>query len=456
MILRLMSEILGEQAVAGILLGDKGEAAIQYPERGEEIGSLILDKDFISDNKYRRVVTNTTMPLKPRVLETGQPITRPATHYPIAEWDKEHLKIAIPKRDLTKEIASSLAPSIVTLVTDNARHIASEQLFREKLSLDLQQERGRLFKKAKSSQAAGHKHLEIAKTQLAAAARQRKLADELDILNSKTSEDVATVQWRDICSLIPTTLQDVYMEENTIVALTQQFFVEGCILGPYQISISLANQNNDPMIHINTAPGVPVPSTQHPHPHVSPGGGPCWGTLVNDVAEMTAKRDYFGLLSAALRLLAQYRPDDHYTPITAWGKRIVMANSDSVCESEGDLAPLNFNSLFQIKQCLLCEAPHEDRCPVWTREALYRKCMTLSKPHDCVECEHTDCPRHPMRFDYCFASVKRLGTAYCMLKCEHTKDCPHLEEAKQLCAATIPEGETCPASDRCCCPCEKK
>lgn len=456
----MISKLVSKTLSAMNILTEDGEStiAIEYPESGEKTGSLVLNEDFIPDLKHHRVISNTAFPLKPRVLEPGQATTR-KSHYTVAQWDRRRLKIAIPEDSITLNIARALTPAIITLVTGGARHIASEHIFRKKFSLGLQEERARLLNSARGLQRSGEEQLKRAEATLASASRQKKLAENLDVVNSKSSEDVATVQWRNICSLIPAALQDVFIEgydddsdNGSLCAITQQFFVEGCLLGPYYIRATLPTRG-DPIVSIEATPEMCVPESGHPHPHVGPSGNPCWGTLVDSVSKMLANKDYFGLISAAIRLLAQYRPDDHYVPINFWGDRAVLGNSEAVCSRMSE-APVNFDNIFQIKQCLSCSDSERGTCPVWSNERIFTKCYDLAGPHDCVECEHTDCPQHDTRFSRCFASAKKLGTAYCMLSCERIDECPYKDEARELCMANLPE-EVCPAGDRCHQPCDK-
>jgi len=431
-----------------------------FPEEGTRCGDLILNKEMIQGDDARRIVSNPSFPLKIRILNRGEPIKR-SKILPLVSWDGKKLIFSLPKKEISSSIEAAISSSLINLLSDNLEKEKAEKEFRNLLNFDLVKERSSLLHKAQNQERRAAKLIKKAQNLRASSSRKMKIIESLEQTNFVESESFASEQWQNICQLVPAALQDVSIEGDKICATTQQFLLEGILLGPYKILVPI--KNPDKISILSIAP-IPEEASGYQHPHIQGSGAPCWGTLTEAVSTAAGNKDFFSLISSSLMLLHQYQPNDHYRSIVSWSKgekRVVRSNPTEPCVS-GVL--IDLSSFAQVRECLNCSFINTSQCPSSIRRTqTLALCQEKASPLDCIKCpkeSHVNaCVFKETAFSRCVKKMETYGTAFCMLKCEHYKECREAISSDvfspvDLCKAiNLPTNGLCPARDLCADPC---
>lgn len=436
---------------------DTDATQLLFPVSGERRGDIVIDEDFIQGNQNRRLIASAKFPLKPHILESGQENIK-KNFFPIAEWDGKRLRISIPKEKISRQIEAAIYTPLKILITGNLRYQQAETDFSNILNLGLTKERTSLLHTANNYDRRVEALLDEAKELTEKANRKRKVAEVLETTDITEAQNFARAQWHDMCQMIPTVLQDLWIEGTTIVALTQQVYLEGILLGPYNIKIPVTTPDQ---LRIYVDLHAPQHPSGYHHPHVNDQGTPCWGNLTGYVTKMAGQKNYYGLIAVALKLLHHHNPDDHYAPLAEWTgePRLVRPDEEesSYC-SNNEASQLG--TVVQVQECIKCLETSDTSCPFgYQLGNLYSSCHAMTQPRDCVACSSLDCPHKSSAFDVCAMRMANQGTAYCLLRCPYYKECKksqNTHDLQALCKDTnLSEEGTCPAVEMCADPCER-
>jgi hypothetical protein len=427
--------ILPEDAI-GIIFSKETEC--------EEISILdrpiLLNKTFINITTHKYLAISKSMPPRIQMLNPGENF--PRNHCPIASWDGKNINLAIPKTISDPFIKTVLTSSLPMLVYSSFKQDDFMQLC-EGMSLGIEKEAKDLKRGEEANRKTGEEYLIKANEYLEKADRQARIIDQLQTIEKSSAFKTAKQQWEDISELIPRALQNIYIKDEYIHALTVPQVLLGNFMGTYIIQVHIKSGE---IKIFGVTEGI---NTQgHSHPHIQDNGSICWGSLSNQVAELKSSRDYFGLISAGLRLLASYNRDSQYVSLSKWGNNFSGNDSETTKSDCRERGP-NY-SLAQAKKCMKCKASDSEcKYKKYNSEDIYKSCFSRTTSKDCVQCEETNCPNYILRFDRCWSLMEKQGPAWCMLRCSHI-NCPHKHTAQQQCSIANKRSDgTCPASDKC-------
>ena len=421
----------------------EGTLALRFCDKtactAEQLADTLVSANFdaIDIAKLKHLVVSRTSPVRLYIQEPGEPLPRNCR--PLASWDGKVLHIATPHDVEDKILHDVLVSGIPPLISIPAMPQDYTALAKT-MSFDLAKDREKFIKQAASNREKAELKAKEAVEFESAAIRDEIIADNLKAMEEGEVNKVAQQQWRDLLEMIPKTLQKISVEDNCLIATTQPIILMATYMGSYKISIPLktAGDSGIKISHLNTA----LDRSGCCHPHIKASGGTiCWGNLANKVREGLSKKNFFDIISLALRLLNSYREEDKYAQLDNWGDYAGRPEDGSGCQRKGPSY-----SYDQVKKCVRCM---EKGCV--SKVDRFKACMALSDPFECVSCTLEKCSFRTDATNRCFELRKVAGPAACMLRC--TNECSHLDEASSLCSSVNLSGDTCPAADKCRKPC---
>ena len=409
---------------------------------GEEIelakSKIHLVRNVLQPTERNTLSIGNVFPPRIKVTRPNEEI--PKTYIPVADWDGKNLRIAISEDTINTSIRNTLFTGLSSLMRPETEGKIGANLLRQKMSLGLSKERQVLEENAAKNRKYAEKQFEEIQKFLESAARQERIAAGLEKLEQGQLDEFAKSQWEDLQGLIPGALQDIYIKDNNLNAITNPIVISSVFIGTCRIEINIPTAKV--MIYAVEASTI---RQGHCHPHVQNDGNPCWGNLERNIADMAAKRDYYGLVNATLRLLHQYVHDDAYAKLHDWGVVAARPEDGMNCHKYNP-----FHSYAQMRICLECK----EECHITLSERI-EACRQLRATEDCITCKigEDKCRHHTDRFSNCFNYQKNIGVAYCLLKCTN-EECPFIKSAASICKTeNLPPKEPCPAKEMCRMPC---
>lgn len=316
-------------------------------------------------------------------------------------------------------------------------HTTAFTNFASKVSLGLSQERDTLRINAAKNRREADRVLESATELLESAARQERIAASLEEMELHTLDIFIKEQWGDILKMIPRPIESIEVTQDNFLSVnTTQLTAAGVAVGPFNIKIHLKTGKIN-IVGINSAKifrGVC-------HPHVNGSGKPCWGNLVGSVTDLTAKRDYYGLIAAALRLLCQYKRGDAYADLSNWGPPILESEDEGACPLREE-ENLNQQQLYTCANCQLeCHR---------TKRSRLTACLAARNVEMCFNCKQNQCKGYKERFRVCLAARAATNISHCTMICERIEVCPYKDSLLEACQQrNITPQTACLAKETC-------